>query len=109
MRHLVLATDLRVHKNIIDRMGQLDEVSLQEDRPLLLALLLKAADICNAAAPFPVFWAWSGKVCEEHKAQVELVRSLPANHPAGGAVGKMPNSIGFLDVIAIPFFAKLAD
>mmetsp|Transcript_24714 Transcript_24714/g.40991 ORF Transcript_24714/g.40991 Transcript_24714/m.40991 type:complete len:407 (+) Transcript_24714:34-1254(+) len=109
MHQLVLVTDLRVHKHFMDRMEQLDELALREDRPLLLALLLKAADICNAAAPFPVFWVWSARVCEEHKAQLELVRSLPAENPAGDSVGKMPSSTGFLDVIAIPFFAKLAE
>lgn len=73
---LVLATDMANHASIIERMSTYlflkDTTSSSTDSKIFLQMILHAADISNAAKPWPIYLQSTEKIMEEFFQQGDL-------------------------------------
>ena len=118
IRDAVLATDMAQHKPMTEELEHRSKLpkpfdfSILEERTAYVKHLLHAADIFNAARPFPICRKISEQVVAEFTAQVELERSqgLPSapfmiiESEAALCKGEK----GFAQFVARPYFAALA-
>lgn len=129
MINVILATDMGVHAQYMDRLKELqqavaenprvvdafDEKKIYDHRDLLCCLLIKCADICNAARPIDVATRWAAILIDEFANQGEMEKEL--NMPTclfGGPPVRNDmkqtamSQIGFMEMFAGPLFAGMA-
>jgi len=117
--HCILATDMARHTEFVDRFRNVisqrdpnDEQCLKDDeRLLLMQMLLKAVDISNIIKPFDVARLWAICVTEEFYSQGDMekqkglaVLDLFNREKAELAKGQL----GFIDFVGIPFWSLMA-
>jgi len=110
----ILATDLALHMEYLTKFSALLDAGYnkdsREDRILLTQLLMKSADISNAAKNFNLAKYWSDMVQEEFCQQGDLERKcgLPVSAFMDRAqMGQGRMSVNFIDFIVAPFYKKL--
>lgn len=127
MVNAILATDMGVHAKYIDSLKALqddllkqqtethDAKTIDDNRDLMCCLLIKCADICNAARPIDVATKWATILIDEFANQGEMEKELGiptclyGGPPVRGDVSKIAMSqIGFMDMFAIPLFQGIS-
>jgi 3',5'-cyclic-nucleotide phosphodiesterase len=126
----ILATDMQRHFDYMTQLGELkDKVSndnvdmndwsdkdKEHTRELLMAILMKAADISNVARPFDVSATWAKILMDEFARQGELEAEL--NLPTclfGGPPNKedmlaaAQSQKGFMSLFGSPLFSGIAE
>eukprot|EP00899_Mesostigma_viride_P023422 jgi/Mesvir1/4264/Mv22225-RA.2 len=113
MIDMVLASDLKRHFAVLDAFklrcasGRLWDVDDEDDRTLLLNMVLKVADIGHAAKPLPIHLVWADKVQTEffNQGDAELAEGLSVSPFMDRNNACIPKSqIGFFHFIAAPMF-----
>eukprot|EP01052_Picozoa_sp_SAG31_P040910 SAG31_NODE_6053_length_2190_cov_3.450024_4_plen_187_part_00 len=130
MISLFLATDMTQHFEIFNKFktrveaeqffvapadAAADAGPSNEDRQLLMDVLLHAADLSNPARPFELASKWGTAICEEFYQQGEMEKRMgvPVSpmcaRPEGGNTLKniAPSQIGFGQFVIAPFFGAL--
>ncbi|BDD54574.1 hypothetical protein MAP00_000180 [Monascus purpureus] len=126
----ILATDMGIHHNYMERLAALQEKfhhdggSLdgwkQQDidsyKALVCGLLIKCADISNVARPWDVAEEWTKILQEEFANQGEMEKAvgletaLFGGPPEIGNVYKLATGqIGFMSIFALPLFEGVSD
>eukprot|EP00727_Mastigamoeba_balamuthi_P012360 m51a1_g7747 putative camp phosphodiesterase a (1362) ;mRNA; r:24973-30322 len=114
---LVMATDMSCHTKLVGELkartaGESLKLGDAQDRMLLLKLLLKMADISNAARPWELCHKWACMVQEEFFAQGDLERSrgLAVSSFMDRAAPALPKmQVSFGTFVVLPLVAALAD
>ncbi|EXJ79585.1 3',5'-cyclic-nucleotide phosphodiesterase [Capronia epimyces CBS 606.96] len=125
----ILATDMGIHSDYMQQLGNLQEKihetqatdgwapkDVEWARALTCALLIKCADISNVARPWAVAEKWTFLLQEEfaHQGQMEqavgMETALFGGPPELGNMLKLANGqIGFMTIFAHPLFSNVAD
>ncbi|KAL9110020.1 MAG: hypothetical protein Q9227_005359 [Pyrenula ochraceoflavens] len=125
----ILATDMGVHYDYMQQLGNLQEriheskvtdgwapKDLETYKVLACGLLIKCADISNVARPWPVAEKWTFLLQDEFAHQGEMERqigmetTLFGGPPEIGNILKLANGqIGFMTMFALPLFEAVAD
>ncbi|EXJ85380.1 3',5'-cyclic-nucleotide phosphodiesterase [Capronia coronata CBS 617.96] len=125
----ILATDMGIHSDYMQQLGNLQEKihetqatdgwapkDIDWARTLTCALLIKCADISNVARPWSVAEKWTFLLQEEfaHQGQMEqavgMETALFGGPPELGNMLKLANGqIGFMTIFAHPLFSNVAD
>ena len=118
IRDAVLATDMAQHKPMTEELQRRSalpkpfDFSLLDERIVYIKFILHAADIFNAARPFPVCQKIAEQVVAEFMAQVELERSqgLPSAPfmIIEDELTFCKSEKGFAQFVALPYFSALA-
>lgn len=126
----ILATDMQRHFDYMSQLGELKEKVSSNDvamedwsdkdkehtRELVMAILMKAADISNVARPFDVSATWARILMDEFARQGELEAEL--NLPTclfGGPPNKedmlaaAQSQRGFMSLFGSPLFSGIAE
>eukprot|EP00499_Haloplacidia_sp_CaronLabIsolate_P003020 CAMPEP_0196790036 /NCGR_PEP_ID=MMETSP1104-20130614/27588_1 /TAXON_ID=33652 /ORGANISM="Cafeteria sp., Strain Caron Lab Isolate" /LENGTH=448 /DNA_ID=CAMNT_0042160401 /DNA_START=1 /DNA_END=1347 /DNA_ORIENTATION=+ len=112
---VVLATDLAMHFDYAGRFKvKHSSLSWEEegDRHLVMAIILKAADICHPAKPWELHKRWSARITEEFFRQGDRERELGLNVSplCDRTAVKLPKSqLGFIGFLVKPMFEHLCD
>eukprot|EP00727_Mastigamoeba_balamuthi_P012357 m51a1_g7744 putative protein (1782) ;mRNA; f:8438-16404 len=114
---IVMATDMSCHTKLVGELkartaGESLKLGDAQDRMLLLKLLLKMADISNAARPWELCHKWACMVQEEFFAQGDLERSrgLAVSSFMDRAAPALPKmQVSFGTFVVLPLVAALAD
>ena len=115
-----MATDMTRHGDVLAQFktrlesGDMDK-SNDEDRRIVLDMLIHCADLSNAVRPFGMAKDWAEKIIEEFHAQgdLEKVHNLPVSpmcEREGNEtlVAKSKMQMGFLDYVVTPTYKLLA-
>ncbi|KAK5465451.1 3',5'-cyclic-nucleotide phosphodiesterase [Exophiala xenobiotica] len=125
----ILATDMGLHSDYMQQLGNLQEKIHATDvtdawtpkdvewaRTLACGLLIKCADISNVARPWAVAEKWTDLLQKEfaHQGEMEqavgMETALFGGPPELGNMLKLANGqIGFMAIFAHPLFANVAD
>eukprot|EP00727_Mastigamoeba_balamuthi_P012361 m51a1_g7748 putative 3 5 -cyclic nucleotide phosphodiesterase (384) ;mRNA; r:30660-32034 len=114
---LVMATDMSCHTKLVGELkartaGESLKLGDAQDRMLLLKLLLKMADISNAARPWELCHKWACMVQEEFFAQGDLERSrgLAVSSFMDRAAPALPKmQVSFGTFVVLPLVAALVE
>jgi CheY-like chemotaxis protein len=119
----ILATDMSTHFDYVRRIhGQTERIRMlgdadsdlevtEEDRRLLIAAIIKCADICNTSRPFDVAKHWCEALMREFSRQSELEKKMgmPVSMPIEDSpVAQAKSQIDFISALAMPLFAAVA-
>jgi len=112
----ILSTDMARHDKIRAQFSQLvesskEDFSNQDDRAILLTILIKVSDLSNTAKEWKLARRWSELIAAEFALQGERERLLqlsvsPFMSPTTYNVCKMAH--GFITFVALPFFEAVA-
>ncbi|KAF8504419.1 hypothetical protein F5888DRAFT_1605950 [Russula emetica] len=106
----VLATDMRVHSQFMDRFQQIvkgAEVDHWTKRVLICQALIKAADISNPCRPINVSQHWASVLQEEWTSQATLERHLhmiPSVKEEVDPLSEAKSQVWFIETFAKPLF-----
>jgi len=112
--YCILATDLADHGKFVKEFKEKNSTldwSKEEDRKLMMALLVKAADISNEIRPAKIGANWAIAVMTEFYIQsaVEKNKKMPrAPHMDPEKTNTADGQIGFIQFLCYPFFELLA-
>ncbi|KAI1938728.1 3',5'-cyclic-nucleotide phosphodiesterase [Ophidiomyces ophidiicola] len=126
----ILATDMGIHNEFMESLGQLQEKyrsnnratcnweskEIESHRSLLCALLIKCADISNVARPFNIAERWTDILQQEFanqgtmEAAIGMETALFGGPPElGNSIKKANGQIGFMTIFALPLFDGITD
>ncbi|KAH9994701.1 hypothetical protein BJV77DRAFT_994294 [Russula vinacea] len=106
----VLATDMRVHSQFMERFQQIvdgAEVDHWTKRVLVCQALIKAADISNPCRPINVSQHWASALQEEWTSQATLERHLhmiPSVKEEVDPLSEAKSQVWFIETFAKPLF-----
>lgn len=114
---LILTTDMGKHHSTLERINKrLDEGPLkpdnEQDRFMMMELILKCSDISNVSRPFELADKWCDVLCEEFFRQGDLEKTSgmeytsPLNDRAH--LDKPKSQIGFYTFVCLPLFQTAA-
>ena len=110
---LILSTDMAKHFQYIDMSSDLhnagrDWHESQQDRVLIMQLIIKIADISNVARKFEIADQWCAILCEEFFRQGDLERAqgMEYSSPMNDRMhlDKAKSQIGFYKNVCLPLF-----
>ncbi|RKP07104.1 hypothetical protein THASP1DRAFT_6424, partial [Thamnocephalis sphaerospora] len=119
----ILATDMSTHFDYVrrihaqtERIRELSQPSstvevTDADRRLLIAAVIKCADICNASRPFAVAKVWCRELMREFAMQSALEKKMgmPVSMPVDDTpVAQAKSQIDFISALAMPLFAAVS-
>ncbi|KAJ3304808.1 cGMP-inhibited 3',5'-cyclic phosphodiesterase B [Kappamyces sp. JEL0829] len=113
---MVLATDLAQHFDLLTRFkkkvvtaGTFDPFGNQDDRNILMQMLMKCADVSNPTKEWPIYQEWINRILTEFYCQGDLEKSvgLPVS-PFMNRDSQGPSAQkGFIEFIVYPLFEAL--
>ncbi|ORY97499.1 hypothetical protein BCR43DRAFT_489881 [Syncephalastrum racemosum] len=117
--HTILATDMGMHKEYMEQIRERSKHFFEHEpgspdhelnRLTLCAGLIKCADLCNCARPFPIARRWAECLREEFFKQGDLERELGMPVFPINERGKIPLEdfqLGFIKNVALELFELL--
>ncbi|KFA74954.1 hypothetical protein S40288_02222 [Stachybotrys chartarum IBT 40288] len=123
----VLATDMGLHFDYMKKLGDLQEKlqdnnttdgwngrQLEEQKALACSLLIKCADISNAARHYDTAVKWMHILSEEFSRQASMedeldIKSSLMAAPKKDLLSLVTAQLGFMNMFAIPLFQGVAD